>query len=91
MCINQLTETSTIFLHLFFKQAGITTEEINTLVHTKCVEAGAYPSPLKYKGYPKSVCTSVNNVACHGIPGPLMLKDGDIINVDITVCLISSS
>uniref|UniRef100_A0A0B6ZZ46 Methionine aminopeptidase n=1 Tax=Arion vulgaris TaxID=1028688 RepID=A0A0B6ZZ46_9EUPU len=64
---------------------GITTEEINSLVHSKCIEAGAYPSPLKYKGYPKSVCTSVNHVACHGIPGHLELQLGDIINVDITV------
>ncbi|CAG5136840.1 unnamed protein product [Candidula unifasciata] len=66
-------------------KVGMTTEDINTIVHSKCIEAGAYPSPLKYRGFPKSVCTSVNNVACHGIPGPLKLQDGDIINVDITV------
>ncbi|BFZ02412.1 hypothetical protein BsWGS_05451 [Bradybaena similaris] len=66
-------------------QAGMTTEDVNMIVHSKCIEAGAYPSPLKYRGFPKSVCTSVNNVACHGIPGPLQLRDGDIVNVDITV------
>lgn len=49
------------------------------------IKAGAYPSPLHYKGFPKSVCTSVNNVICHGIPDSRPLEDGDIINVDITV------
>ena len=47
--------------------------------------AGAYPSPLQYKSFPKSVCTSVNNVACHGIPDDRSLMDGDVINVDVTV------
>lgn len=46
---------------------------------------GAYPSPLNYHGFPKSICTSVNNVACHGIPDSRPLQDGDILNVDITV------
>ncbi|XP_061709066.1 methionine aminopeptidase 1D, mitochondrial isoform X1 [Cydia pomonella] len=64
---------------------GITTDEIDGLVHKLTVEAGAYPSPLHYKGFPKSVCTSVNNVAVHGIPDLRPLQDGDIINVDITV------
>ena len=63
----------------------MTTDDIDAIVHHKSIDAGAYPSPLKYKGFPKSVCTSVNHVACHGIPGDLKLKDGDIINVDITV------
>ncbi|XP_059151196.1 methionine aminopeptidase 1D, mitochondrial-like [Physella acuta] len=66
-------------------KVGMTTNDIDALVYTKCIEAGAYPSPLNYKGFPKCVCTSVNEVACHGIPGNLVLKDGDIINVDITV------
>ncbi len=66
---------------------GITTEEINTLVHRLTVEAGAYPAPLNYKGFPKSVCTSVNEEICHGIPGPRVLKEGDIVNVDVTPVL----
>jgi len=66
---------------------GITTDEINTLVHEFIVSNGAHPSPLNYHGFPKSVCTSVNHVVCHGIPGPKKLKDGDIINVDVTVYL----
>lgn len=46
---------------------------------------GAYPSPLNYRGFPKSICTSVNNVACHGIPDDRPLQDGDILNIDVTV------
>ncbi len=63
---------------------GISTEEINTFVHRDTLEKGAVPAPLNYKGFPKSVCTSVNNVICHGIPGDQVLDDGDIINVDVT-------
>jgi methionyl aminopeptidase len=63
---------------------GITTEEINTFVHADTLRKGARPAPLNYKGFPKSVCTSINEVVCHGIPGSRTLKDGDIINVDIT-------
>jgi methionyl aminopeptidase len=63
---------------------GITTDDINTFVHADTLRRGARPAPLNYKGYPKSVCTSVNEVVCHGIPGPRMLREGDIINVDIT-------
>lgn len=63
---------------------GMTTDDINTLVHDYTVAAGARPSPLNYNGFPKSVCTSVNDVVCHGIPGAQVLKDGDIINVDVT-------
>ncbi len=66
---------------------GITTDEINRLVHEFIVAKGAYPSPLNYHGFPKSVCTSVNHVVCHGIPGPKKLKRGDIVNVDVTVYL----
>jgi methionyl aminopeptidase len=65
-------------------RAGMTTDDINTLVHEDTVKRGAYPSPLNYRGFPKSVCTSVNDVVCHGIPGPQVLRDGDIINVDVT-------
>ena len=64
---------------------GISTEDINSFVHAKTLELGATPAPLNYKGFPKSVCTSVNEVVCHGIPSPHeILKAGDIINVDVT-------
>ena len=63
---------------------GITTDDINTFVHRDTLEKGAIPAPLNYKGFPKSVCTSVNDVICHGIPGDQVLRDGDIINVDVT-------
>ncbi|MDD9936771.1 MAG: type I methionyl aminopeptidase [Myxococcales bacterium] len=63
---------------------GITTDDINTLVHDYTLANDAIPSPLNYKGYPKSVCTSVNEVVCHGIPGNRTLQDGDIVNVDVT-------
>ncbi len=66
---------------------GMTTEEINTLVHEFTLQHGAVPAPLNYRGYPKSVCVSVNEVICHGIPGPRVLKDGDIVNVDVTPIL----
>ena len=68
-------------------QPGITTDHINTLVHDFIVRHDAYPSPLNYKGFPKSVCTSVNEVVCHGIPGKRKLQSGDIINVDVTTYL----
>lgn len=63
------------------------TEDIDILVFNSCVESGAYPSPLNYKHFPKSVCTSINNVVCHGIPDDRLLEDGDIVNVDITVSI----
>ena len=65
-------------------KAGMTTDDINVLVHDYTIKHGAYPSPLNYNGFPKSVCTSVNEVVCHGIPGNRVLHDGDIINVDVT-------
>jgi methionyl aminopeptidase len=65
-------------------RAGMTTDDIDKIVHDDTVRRGAYPSPLNYKGFPKSVCTSVNDVVCHGIPGPQVLANGDIINVDVT-------
>ncbi|MEN9579797.1 MAG: methionine aminopeptidase [Pseudomonadota bacterium] len=63
---------------------GISTEEINSFVHRDTLEKGAIPAPLGYHGFPKSVCTSINEVVCHGIPGPQVLNEGDIINVDVT-------
>ena len=64
---------------------GVTTLELDTLCHEMIVDAGAIPAPLNYRGFPKSICTSVNHVVCHGIPGDKRLADGDIINIDITV------
>ncbi len=66
---------------------GITTDEINTLVHNFTIKNGAIPAPLNYRGYPKSVCVSANEVICHGIPGKRILQDGDIVNVDVTSIL----
>lgn len=66
--------------------AGITTDELNKICHDYIVnEQKAIPAPLNYHGFPKSICTSVNHVICHGIPSDKKLKDGDIINIDITV------
>jgi methionyl aminopeptidase len=65
-------------------RVGMTTEEINTLVHADTLKRGGFPAPLNYKGFPKSVCTSINDVVCHGIPGAEVLRDGDIVNVDVT-------
>lgn len=70
-----------------YVKAGITTDEINTLCHNFITDNNAIPAPLNYNGFPKSICTSVNEVICHGIPGSYKLKDGDIINIDITVIL----
>ncbi len=65
---------------------GITTDELDKICHDYIVNVQqAIPAPLNYKGFPKSICTSVNHVVCHGIPGDKKLKDGDIINIDITV------
>ncbi len=67
-------------------QPGVTTDELDRLAHDYIVnEQDAIPAPLDYHGFPKSVCTSVNHVVCHGIPGDKKLKDGDIINIDVTV------
>ena len=64
---------------------GMTTEEIDRLVHEKTEELGGIPAPLGYEGFPKSVCTSINEQVCHGIPSEdIVLKDGDIINVDVS-------
>ena len=66
---------------------SITTDEINTLVHEFTIKNGATPAPLNYRGFPKSVCVSVNEEICHGIPGERILQDGDIANVDVTSIL----
>lgn len=63
---------------------GVTTDELDRVGHDACIARGAYPSPLGYRGYPKSLCTSVNDVICHGIPDSRRLVDGDVVNVDVT-------
>ena len=63
---------------------GVTTDELDRVGHDFLVQRGAYPSTLGYKGFPKSLCTSVNEVICHGIPDSTELRDGDIVNIDIT-------
>ncbi|KAG5538606.1 hypothetical protein RHGRI_019241 [Rhododendron griersonianum] len=64
---------------------GVTTDEIDDVVHEATIAAGGYPSPLNYHFFPKSCCTSINEVICHGIPDARKLEDGDIVNVDVTV------
>ena len=69
-----------------FVRAGVTTNELDEICHNFIVnELQAIPAPLNYRGFPKSICTSVNHVVCHGIPGKKRLKEGDILNIDITV------
>jgi methionyl aminopeptidase len=63
---------------------GMTTADIDKLVHDHTLSQGARPAPLNYKGFPKSVCTSVNEIVCHGIPDSTVLRNGDIVNVDVT-------
>ncbi|OAL06018.1 methionine aminopeptidase [Phaeosphaeriaceae sp. SRC1lsM3a] len=64
---------------------GVTTDYIDEIVHKACMERDSYPSPLNYCHFPKSVCTSVNEVICHGIPDQRVLQDGDILNIDVTL------
>ena len=66
---------------------GVTTDEIDRIVHEFLCDHGAYPSTLGYKGFPKSCCTSLNEVICHGIPDTTVIEDGDIVNVDVTAYL----
>ena len=63
---------------------GVTTDEIDRVVHEFLFDHGAYPSTLGYKGFPKSCCTSLNEVICHGIPDTTVIEDGDIVNIDVT-------
>ncbi len=62
----------------------MTTDELDRVAHEYMVDHGAYPSTLGYKGYPKSCCTSLNEVICHGIPDSTVVEDGDIVNIDVT-------
>jgi methionyl aminopeptidase len=71
-----------------FVKPGMTTNDIDVFVHDLTIERGAYPSPLNYHRYPKSVCTSLNEVICHGIPDSTVIEDGDIINLDVT-CFVN--
>ncbi len=70
-----------------YVKVGVTTNELNDLCHDFIIKSGAVPAPLNYKGYPKSICTSKNAVVCHGVPDDVPLKDGDILNIDVTVIL----
>lgn len=70
-----------------FLRPGVSTDDVNTLVHRYTLDHGAIPAPLNYRGFPKSVCVSVNEVICHGIPDARVLQDGDIVNVDVTSIL----
>jgi methionyl aminopeptidase len=66
---------------------GVTTDELDALCHEECIKRGGYPSPLNYGAFPKSLCTSINEVICHGIPDDRALIDGDIVNLDVTIFL----
>ena len=69
-----------------FVKPGVSTNELDEICHKFIVEEqGATPAPLNYRGFPKSICTSVNHVVCHGIPSEKILKSGDFLNIDITV------
>ena len=70
-----------------FIEPDITTNYLNDLCHQFIIKNNAIPAPLNYKGFPKSTCISVNHVVCHGIPGDKILKNGDILNIDVTVIL----
>ena len=64
---------------------GIMTKDIDRVVHDETVKRNSYPSPLNYHGFPKSCCTSVNEVICHGIPDTTVLQEGDVVNIDVTI------
>jgi methionyl aminopeptidase len=66
-------------------EPDVTTEALDDLVLEFALDHGAYPAPLNYRGFPKAICTSVNHVVCHGIPGPKPLREGDILNIDVTL------
>lgn len=75
----------TLELTLAAVRPGISTQDLNDIADEYILDHGAIPAPLNYEGYPKSICTSINNVVCHGIPSPkTVLKEGDIINIDVT-------
>ena len=64
---------------------GVTTDALDDFVYDFAMAHGAIPAPFNYRGFPKSICTSINHVVCHGIPGPRPLKEGDILNIDVTL------
>jgi methionyl aminopeptidase len=68
-----------------YKGIAKTTDDIDRIVHEECIKRNSYPSPLNYKGFPKSCCTSINEIMCHGIPDSTPLIDGDILNIDVTL------
>ncbi|TAJ82303.1 type I methionyl aminopeptidase [Reyranella sp.] len=68
-------------------QPGVSTDELNKLCHDYILDHKAIPAPLNYRGFPKSICTSINHVVCHGIPSDKRLQNGDIVNIDVTVIL----
>src|SRR6201997_1503491 len=70
-----------------YVRPGITTGELDRLCHGFIVDHDSIPAPLNYRGFPKSICTSINHVVCHGIPGDRRLENGDVLNIDITVIL----
>lgn len=83
----QLASSTLEFIEPYVKP-GVSTEKLNKLCHEYILDHGAYPSPLNYHGFPKSICTSLNEVICHGIPDEkVVLKDGDILNIDVTTYL----
>jgi methionyl aminopeptidase len=79
--------TDTLLAVAEILRPGITTEAINAFVHEDTLRRGGWPAPLNYHGFPKSVCTSVNDCVCHGIPGERVLEPGDIVNIDVTTIL----
>jgi methionyl aminopeptidase len=88
--IERIRRTGRAAAEVLYKTAasvapGVTTDELDVIAHDLIVAAGAYPSPLNYNGFPKAICTSVNEVICHGIPDSRRLGDGDIVNLDVTV------
>ncbi len=82
----QLAATALDMLVPFVKP-GVTTERLDKLAFEFAMDHNAYPAPLYYRGFPKSICTSINHVVCHGIPGPKPLREGDILNIDVTLIL----
>ena len=68
-----------------FVKPGIMTKDIDKLIHEETIKRNSYPSPLNYHGFPKSCCTSINEVVCHGIPDSTVLQEGDIVNIDVTI------
>ena len=82
----QLAATALDMLVPFVKP-GVTTERLDNLAYEFAMDNKAYPAPLYYRGFPKSICTSINHVVCHGIPGPKPLREGDILNIDVTLIL----